>query len=529
MNLSTPRTQGKTHEPEQGHAYLNALLTSLNDPVIGLTTKGIVRSWSPAATRLFGWRAREIVGKSISRITPPEHRTGLEKALRELRGGKPVREFESVGASKDGRRFEISLNYSPVKSMRGTLTDVVVVIRDITRRLRGREAIVRRNRELLTFHTLSQIALSSRSLEESYCDIVDEIRSATGFPIVAIAIVDESRETIAFHGLNGNRSRARRQILEFPLRKTVSGMVVQSGKPLVVTHVSAHPKYRSKVLRQTRAQTFIGYPMKVGGRIIGCLNLAHTDNVEVAQETRQWIEGLANYVAVLTERRRAEEDLRISREQLRELSNRTRSAIEEERKRIAREIHDELGQDLSLLQLDLGLLQSRMPHAEAELQKKAQSMIRLVDSAIKCVQRISSDLRPTLLDNLGLGAAAEWAVNEFQKRTKIRCRIMVYPRDVMLDPQRSTALFRILQEALTNVLRHARATTVKVKLVELDGEVELRVRDNGVGISPLRIKDPKSTGLAGMRERVLPWGGSVTIVGKKPQGTEVIVNVPLKP
>ncbi len=518
-------------DPHRGKAgrplsYLSTLMVASHDPIIGMTSNGTVVSWNPAAEKLFGWSAREIKGSSISRIIARGHHREIQRILEQVRQGEHVRQFETVFAGKDDRRLNVSLNVSSHTSENGALAGVVAVVRDITRRLRSREALIRRNRELLTFHRLSQIVLSSRSLQESYRDIVDEIRAATGFPIAVIAIVDEARKSIVLHGLTRRGAKTDLLSMEFPVEKTLAGVVVQTGKPLIVTHLLRHPEYRSKVLRRTRAQTFIGYPMKVGGRIIGCLNLAHTENVEISGETGQWIEGLANYVAVLSERKRAEEELHISREQLRELSRRTRSVIEEERKRIARDLHDELGQELSLLQLDLGIIQKRLPPTEKDLLKRAKSMTALIDTAIRSVQKMSADLRPTLLDSLGLGAAAEWAVEEFQKRTKIRCRIVVEPSDLTLDAERSTALFRILQEALTNVLRHAMASTVVVHLAKHESEVQLSIKDNGRGIPALRIKDPKSTGLAGMRERVLPWGGNVAFSGRQGKGTEVIVTVP---
>ena len=214
-----------------------------------------------------------------------------------------------------------------------------------------------------------------------------------------------------------------RPTLEIPIDGTPAGEVVRTGNPVIETHLLERSKYQQTGLRQTQAQTFIGYPMKIGEKIIGCLNLLHTENIEISKEMEQWIGSLANYVAVLTYRKRTEEELRLSREQLRELSNYTQSAIEVERKRIAREIHDELGQQLSLLQLELGVIENKLPRSEKDLRNKSKSMTKLIDATIRTVQRISTDLRPTLLDDLGLGAAVEWEVKEFQKRTKIKCHI----------------------------------------------------------------------------------------------------------
>lgn len=384
-----------------------------------------------------------------------------------------------------------------------------------------------RHREMQTFFKLSKIILSSNSLEKSYDRIVDEVCAATGFPIAGIGLYDQGRKRIILRGQRSRLGRASRPTVELPLYGTPAGRVVQTGKPLISTHLLERSKYPRLRLRRLRAQTFVGYPMKIDKKTIGCLNLLHTENIKVSKELGQWIGSLANFVAVLTSRKRAEEEIRLSRERLRELSERTQSAIENERRRIAREIHDELGQQLSLIQLEMGMIRNRLPRSEKGIRLKMNSMIKLIDSSIRSVQRISADLRPALLDDLGIGAALEWAVKSFQKRTKILCKISIHPPNLILDQERSTVLFRVLQESLTNIVRHAKATKVHVYLTKRNRAVELIVRDNGIGISAKKVSDSHSIGLIGMRERVRPSGGSVMITGIPGKKTEVVVTVPI--
>ncbi len=388
------------------------------------------------------------------------------------------------------------------------------------------EQLAKRHRELLTFFRLSEIILSSNSLEESYDSIVDEVCAATGFPIAGIGLYDEGRRKIIIRGQRSGLGRANRPLLELPLHDTPSGKVILTGKPLIETHLLDRSKYPMKRLRRMRVQTFVGYPMKIDKKIIGSLNLLHTEHIHISKDLAQWIGSLANFVAVLTSRKRAEEEIRLSHERLRELSDRNQSAIENERRRIAREIHDELGQQLSLIQLEMSVLWKKLPQKEREIRNKMKSMMKLIDSSIRSVQRISADLRPALLDDLGLGAALEWAVKNFQKRTRIQCKTSIRPTDLALDQERSTVLFRVLQESLTNILRHAKATKVQVSLTKQKNSVALIIRDNGIGISANKISDSHSLGLIGMRERVRPSGGSVTITGIPGKKTEVVVKLP---
>jgi len=229
----------------------------------------------------------------------------------------------------------------------------------------------------------------------------------------------------------------------------------------------------------------------------------------------------------ITERKRAEEDLKQSHERLRDLASHLQSIREEEGRRIAREIHDELGQALTALKMDIHWINYRLPRDQPLLLEKTKTMSKLVDITIQSVRRISSDLRPGLLDDFGLSAAIEWQVNEFSNRTGIQCGMVSDPEDIVLDQVCSIALFRIFQEALTNIARHANATEVEVILKEMAGKVELRVHDNGKGITEKQVSDARSFGLIGMRERVYYLGGDLIISGTLNKGTTVKASIPI--
>jgi len=228
------------------------------------------------------------------------------------------------------------------------------------------------------------------------------------------------------------------------------------------------------------------------------------------------------------QRRRMERELRRSREQLRELSRRVLSAQEDERRRIAREVHDELGQALTALKIDLTWINQRQQEDVAAIRARTASMIDLVDRTIREVRRIARELRPGVLDDLGLVAAIEWQIQEFQNRTGIKCRPEISPDIELPDPACSTAVFRIFQEALTNVARHSQATEVSIRLATRARHLYLGVEDNGRGMKEGSLADTKSFGLVGMRERVLPWGGRVEINSPKGGGTAVMVTIPMR-
>ncbi len=228
------------------------------------------------------------------------------------------------------------------------------------------------------------------------------------------------------------------------------------------------------------------------------------------------------------EHRRAEEELRQSHEQLRALSTYLQRVREEERTRIAREVHDELGQALTGCKLDLAWIASKLPRELKPLQEKARALTLQIDSTIQTVRRIATELRPGVLDHLGLVAALEWQANDFQNRTGIRCDVQSNLREVLLDQNLSTTLFRVFQETLTNIIRHAGATQVEVNLRQVKKTVRMDVRDNGRGITQEDINNTTSMGILGMRERAMLLGGMFRI-GRSyhGKGTAVRVSIPL--
>ena len=233
----------------------------------------------------------------------------------------------------------------------------------------------------------------------------------------------------------------------------------------------------------------------------------------------------------ITARKRADEALRDSRQQLRALAARLQSLREQERTDIAREIHDVLGQGLTGLKIDLSWLRKKLPEADdegvrAEMAARFTTTIQFLDETLSTVKHVSAALRPRLLETFGLSAAVEWQCLEFERRTGIACACRL-PDDVPLTLERSMALFRILQETLTNVSRHAHATAVQVTLVRDDGDVCLRVRDDGKGVADAEIAAPGSLGILGMRERALLFGGDVVVKGTPGRGTLVTARIPL--
>lgn len=246
------------------------------------------------------------------------------------------------------------------------------------------------------------------------------------------------------------------------------------------------------------------------------------------KEERNLINGLAQLLSETYERIRVQREIENSRKQLRRLYHRLELVREEERTRIAREVHDELGQVLTTLKLELSLLDKKLLNDKSGLVKDTQLMLGLIDGTIQTVKRISFELRPPILDVLGLSEAIRWQGEEYQNRAGIKFDFHNPSEKVELDQDRSTTVFRIFQETLTNTVRHAQAKKVSVTMSQAHGTLVLEVKDDGKGIEENQISDLKSLGILGMRERALGWGGQVDIQGSPGKGTTVTIKIPNK-
>ena len=278
------------------------------------------------------------------------------------------------------------------------------------------------------------------------------------------------------------------------------------------------------------SQSIMVVPIHNGKRVTAVLSIDSYTPSAYSKSDLSVLQALADHCGGALERIWAQEALRESEEKLRALAARLHNAREEESIRIAREIHDELGQAMTGLKMDLVWLGKQLGNPKSdvlpkELLERINGMARITDDTIKSVRRISSDLRPGILDDLGLVAAIEWLARDFEARSGVRCEVIAPKKSAMPDQARATVIFRIFQEILTNIARHSQATHVRIELRVTPRRLVLDVRDNGIGIST-KAAAGNSLGIVGMRERALLFSGTVSIEPIKPCGTGVIVEIP---
>jgi len=464
---------------------LRAILDASLDAFILIDATGVIRMWNSRAETLFGWTEAEAVGQRLSQTIIPEryrerHEEGLARYRATGEGTLINRRVEITARHRDGREFPVELAIAPIEQPEEPLFGAFV--RDITER-RGIE-------ERLTFQSF---------------------------------ILNNVRDSVVVADLEG-RVRFWNQGAEALFGYTKDEMLGQSVTMLYPEggdHRARLAEDRNRVLRGEDATGEWRRRRKDGSTV-----WVHSKRVVLRDPDGMAI-GILGVARDVSDGKRTSEELLASHEQLRELARRLRSVREQERAVMARQIHDELGQALSALHLDVAWLRARLSDEDVVLEEKTRSMAALIEASIGRVRSLATELRPAVLDSLGLLAAIEWETQQFTRRTGIPCTHELPPDPPAVDADRSTEVFRILQEALTNVARHAGAREVVVTLRFWRNELQLSVGDDGRGITAAEIASPQSLGLVGMRERALLWDGAVEWRAREGGGTVVDLRLPL--
>jgi len=402
----------------------------------------------------------------------------------------------------------------------------------ITERKQAEEALKLRAEQLAALSQASQVVTASLELDQVLAEIVSLAGRVVTSDYASVVLVDEA----------GNASQSAENLpgvpgIEYRIRdKGLTSWIIHSRQSAIINEIGEDgaitpnlgegaPRFANPPIVEAGVKSVAGLPLMVKDRLLGVLYL-HSLHPGAFHGRLPLLTTFANQAAIAIENARLYEQVQAGREQLRDLASYLQAAREEERTQMAREIHDEFGQALSALKMDLTWLSKRLPADEPGLTEKASAMSDLIDSTIQTVRRVATELRPGLLDDLGLAATMEWQAEEFTERTGIDCELYLTDEEIVLDRDLATAIFRIFQETLTNVARHAEATEVHVELEDRPDELVLIVRDNGKGITESQLSDPKSLGLMGIRERAHSWGGDVAFQGVPGQGTTVTVRIP---
>lgn len=466
----------------KSESQIRSILENVLDGIITIDERGIIESFNSAAEKIFGYTTSEAIGHNISMLMPESdrdhHDSYLNNYLRSEKQKVIGTGREVMGMKKDGTSFPMELGVSEILLDQQRV--FIGVVHDLTERKR----------------TEQRLQLAHESIEQIINSIPDPV-----------FVKDRQHRWIMLND-------AFCTLLGHPREALI-------GK----SDYDFFPKEEADVFWEKDELVFKSGQMNVNEESFTDAN-GTTYYIQTKKTPHTKIDGqdiLIGVIRDITERKRVEDSLH-------ELSGHLQSAREEERTHIAREIHDELGGLLAALKMDTSWLASRFSEKELEQRTKASTMNRMIDEAIQTVRKITTDLRPSILDNLGLLAAIEWKVQEFCDHSGIKCELILPPEaGGDLETDMATAVFRILQEALTNIILHSGASLAKVEVQADNGALIMKITDNGKGATAGQLGSPQSFGILGMHERARHFGGDLHISSHASSGTEIVLRLPLTP
>jgi PAS domain S-box-containing protein len=544
---------------ERANAHLAAIVDSSDDAIISKNLDGVITSWNKGAERIFGYTAQEAVGRRIALLTPPAGQSEETRILDQLLSGERLDHCETIGRRKDGGLIDVSLTISPVKDASGRVIGASKIARDITERKKIERAVAEAARQQNALFRLADHLHRAGSMKEMYEAAMDAIFAALECDRASILLCNEKRlmRFVTWRGLSDGYMKA----MEGRCTWTPDD---PNPQPICVSDVESAGFDDSlrAIVRGEGIGAVAFIPLVAKGVLIGKLLTYFNAPHQFSNKETELSLTIARQLAFAIDRRRGEEALRQSEEryrilsetlesevrvrtaeleqrnaeivwqseQLRDLSSQLLRLQDEERRHIARELHDSAGQTLAVLGIKVGALVKGTRQNLAQLAKPAEEADRLVQQLTREIRTTSYLLHPPLLEENGLPAALSWYVQGLAERSGLTITLDISQQFERLSQEMELVVFRIVQEGLTNVHRHSGSKTAQIRIHRERKAVSIEIRDQGTGMSPekvTRIQEPGSgVGIRGIRERLRRFRGDMTIESSK-AGTNLLVTIPL--
>lgn len=510
-------------QTEEKRAQLANIVASSNHAIISRTLDGVVTSWNRGAEALFGYSAEEMIGRSILILVPENEIDAVQEGFARLARGEPIDTYETVRLKKGGLPAQVSVTVSPILEESGAVIGASLIVRDISGRKRA-EA------ELRALHDIN-LAISSTLDREAILQVLLE-KIAVLLPCAAshIHLIDEATgrlDAVACRNLNEEQWKSG-EIGPDPI---LFQKILRSRQPLVIRNLQAsEPTRRREFYRREGLVSYLGMPLIVKDQAIGVLSLLTQEEHEFTDSEITCAATVAKQASIAIhhsqiyeESKKLSNELAFSEAQIRALASGLLHARDEEARRIAHVLHSESGQFLALVYISLDELAKELSEPA---RARIQQIKGLLDEVENRLRDLSHELHPSMLDHLGLLPSLENLAHQIGKRSGVEIMIDGQLRE-RLSPLLELTIYRVLQEAFNNVVRHSRARTVYVRLLETHDLIQCAVQDDGVGFYPgARQSKPQGLGIPGMRERVEAIGGTFQILSGPSEGTKLFLSIP---
>lgn len=504
------------------------LVETANDVVLAIDLQGNFTALNTAGQQVSGYTRDEILHMNIADLLSEEsYRRAQQMIQQKLRDGRGTT-YDLEMIARDGRRIPLEVS-SKLIYHGDRVVGVQAIARDITDRLRAEEELRARERKQATVADIGQQALATADLSVLFGDSIRCVAQTLDVEFgTVLELVDDGTRLLARAGVGWRPGVVEHEWVGAGPESQAGYTLLASG-PVLVEDLRQETRFSvPTVLRDHEVVSGISVIIHGHARPFGVLSAFTANHRRFAQDDVHFMQAVANVLATAVERKRLEEE---RAQHDKDLAARVLQAQEEERKRIARELHDETAQTLSILLTNLDLLERHLPLEDPTVASGFERVEALAKRALDETRALSHDLRPTILDDAGLVAALEWIAVEYERSYggKAEVHADIDPA-ASISPEVEVALFRIAQEALTNAGKHAAATRVRVTLSISISQAELVVKDNGCGFRPEQLQGPtreSGLGLYGIAERAALFDGTLSIRSRPAKGTVVRVRMPI--
>jgi len=539
-------TLHKTKEPEpaeqqyqSSRAYLQAVIDSLDDELMVIDRDLRITQVNKAVLKRHGSTKSKVIGQHCYQVShgvtepcqPPSCQCPMKKVWET---GKPVRVSHTHLYDTRGETQErdVDIMASPVRDSQGNITEVVELMRDVTETRRLEQQIREAHQHLLALNAIASTLSTSLDLDTVLNSALDKVLELMKGDTGGILLLDEESQTLSYRVYRGLSEEFVKGIAGLRLGEGIAGKAAQLGEPIYVDNISEDPRLTRSVVIKEGLRAFASVPLQSKNKVLGVMNITSHSIRRFTPEDIQLLNSIGNQIAITIENAKLYSEVQ-RKEQLRgELLNLVISTQEEERKRIARGLHDETSQALTSLAVNLEAIIAILPSDADEAKAKLRGIQSLALKTLDEIHKIIYELRPTLLDDLGLVAAVKWHAENYLEAAGIKVHLETAGLERRLPAQIETALFRIIQEATTNIVRHADAESTSISLEFNETCIAIHIEDDGKGFDlneVMRSRDgERGLGLLSMEERAELLGGHLSIKSRPGLGTQITVKIPIE-
>lgn len=543
MEKKKPHRAVKSHKSankaETSADYWQSIINSFDDEIavidrhfrIVYANAAVIHRYGMYKAKVIGQHCYELFHNALEPCALPDCLCPASEVWKTGKNSQAIHVHRYKTGNAEEEEY-VEVKASPVRSSQGDITEIVMTVRDITEAKRMEQRIMEANRNLLTLNVIADAVSQSLDLDTILNSALEKVLELMGGNTGGILLLDNETQSLSYRVYRGLSEEFVKGIAGLRLGEGIAGLVAKRGEPIYVDNISEDPRVTRSVVVTEGLRAFASVPLMSRGKVMGVMNIASHTLQRFTPEDVQLLSSISNQIAVAIENAKLYEELQRKEEMRGELLHLVISTQEEERRRIARGLHDEISQAITSLTVNLEAVADALPLDVDEVKSRLKRIQSIAIGTLDEIHKVIWELRPTLLDDLGLVAAVESYVEPHLAEAGVKAHFETAGTERRMPTRVETAIFRIIQEAVTNIVRHANAESASISIEFEDNSIAVHIEDDGKGFdfdeAMRATREGRGLGLLSMKERAELLGGSLNIKSKPGQGTQIDLEIPVR-